>query len=461
MKAFVHAFEIDKRYYIYDVNTNRVIEVSKDLYQQLLKGNEIESVEYKELKQKGLLSGNRMSQNYNPINEAIEDIIDTNLDTLLLQVTQNCNFRCEYCMYSGKYDVIRMHSKKEMSKDIMKKVVDFLSEHSFKSPEITIGFYGGEPLVNYELIKETICYSKKVFENKKINYTMTTNASLITNEIADFLVENDFQIQISIDGDANTHNKNRKYVDGRKTFEDVINNLIYIYRKYPKYYSENLAFNAVLDSNITDFQKAVSFFANNELFKHIRPRLSAINMVYKNNVEVGENTYWISTMRKRKMEVLYYYSILSGRTSYNEFEILDKLFGIKKFAMDLEDSYLRIPPRFTHAGICIPGATRIFVNAEGNFFPCEKVDECSNTYKIGDYLNGIDIMKVSRLLEIGKLTEEKCKNCWAIRFCTMCVAKIDIDHFKDEIVNTYCEAVRRQVDKLLKTYVILELYGKL
>ena len=210
MGPYVHVFFIDDRYYLYDVNTNQIVEIGQKLYHSFLRNDVVNTIEVQALKEKGLLSENRMKHNYNPVNEMLDDILESNLETLLLQVTQNCNLRCEYCMYSGQYEDIRTHGNLAMSEDIMKKAVNYLIRHSSKSPEITVGFYGGEPLVNFELISKTVNYIKMNIANKIVNYTMTTNATLLNPSICQFLVKNNFKLQISIDGEESfLYNINR------------------------------------------------------------------------------------------------------------------------------------------------------------------------------------------------------------------------------------------------------------
>ena len=79
-----------------------------------------------------------------------------------------------------------------------------------------------------------------------------------------------------------------------------------------------------------------------------------------------------------------------------------------------------IPPVWHHNGPCVPAVRRIFVNADGEFYPCEKIDS-DPSCMIGSLDSGVDAQKAAQILNIGKLTEEECKECWATRFCTMCV----------------------------------------
>lgn len=74
-----------------------------------------------------------------------------------------------------------------MSLSIAKKAIDFFQEHSTDQNNVTIGFYGGEPFLEFELIKECVAYAEDKLEGKKIEYSVTTNATLLTDEIIDYL----------------------------------------------------------------------------------------------------------------------------------------------------------------------------------------------------------------------------------------------------------------------------------
>ena len=89
----------------------------------------------------------------------IQVFLQNHLDTLLLQVSQGCNLRCEYCIYSGEYNN-RTHQNKMMSWDTAKGTIDFIVERSADCKTLYFGFYGGEPLCNFSLIKRCIEYIK-------------------------------------------------------------------------------------------------------------------------------------------------------------------------------------------------------------------------------------------------------------------------------------------------------------
>ena len=102
--------------------------------------------------------------------------------------------------------------------------------------EFALSFYGGEPLLNFENIKRIVDFSKKLFNGWKLTFSITTNGTLINNEIIDFLISNDFQILISIDGPKAIHDAKRIFPNGKGSFELIMNNLEKILKKDKQFY---------------------------------------------------------------------------------------------------------------------------------------------------------------------------------------------------------------------------------
>ena len=82
-----------------------------------------------------------------PMTEFLDDILDANIESINLQVTQNCNLRCDYCPYTGNYYNNRRHTNKKMNFELVKRGIDFLYNHSMNSNGVNVSFYGGEPLL--------------------------------------------------------------------------------------------------------------------------------------------------------------------------------------------------------------------------------------------------------------------------------------------------------------------------
>ena len=133
-KPFIFAFKLYAKFYLYDVNTRMIVGISKDLYELLKNVGEADYVQIPnnlENEVNKLLKYDIFSEtNYDyeikyHQGEYIEDILKNNMKTITLQVTQNCNLRCKYCVYSGSYEN-RVHSNKRMSFETAQKAIDFL-----------------------------------------------------------------------------------------------------------------------------------------------------------------------------------------------------------------------------------------------------------------------------------------------------------------------------------------------
>lgn len=99
----------------------------------------------------------------------------------------------------------------------------------------------------------------------------------------------------------------------------------------------------------------------------------------------------------------------------------------------------------------------MFIDIDGNIWPCEKVSAESKHLCIGNVKTGIDIKKIENLLNIGKLNSEACKNCWCIRFCDICIVSIDNTHcLSENVKKDICAATRREYSEQLMELIVVE-----
>lgn len=174
-----------------------------------------------------------------------------NLPQLVFEVTDKCNLKCKYCGYGDLYENYDQRKTGDIDFVKIKIAIDYLVE-LWNSPYnisfnniVDISFYGGEPLVNMDAIKKTVKYLKeKEINSINFTYRMTTNAVLL-NMHMDYLVENDFRILISLDGDEYA-NSYRITKNGKNSFQQVYKNTLLLKNKYPGFFESNIEFNAVL-----------------------------------------------------------------------------------------------------------------------------------------------------------------------------------------------------------------------
>ena len=268
IKLFTHK----KNYFVYDTYTNSLLNISKEHYKELCillnKGvSEYVATEDNSTKQdilllikKGFFKAGFVNTIEHPLIPFVAQLTDNCLHELVIQVTQDCNFNCRYCTFATENGFDHTHNKKEMSWEIARKAIDYLYNHSSNASEISIYFYGGEPLLNFTLIKKIVSYTQKIFKIKNVKYGMTINGSIMTDEMIDFFIEYDFHIAMSFDGNKDVQNKHRKFSSsGGGTFDVVSQNVEKIKSVNPLYFEQQISVMPVIFDD-EDFEEVEKYF---------------------------------------------------------------------------------------------------------------------------------------------------------------------------------------------------------
>lgn len=463
-KPNIYLFRTCGKSYVYDVCNNIVLRITSDCYEfisSMLQKSKIDSSEFRKnnlvnkLMDEGFFKFHTIETIKHPMSDKIEDLLNNDLHMLTLQVTQNCNLRCKYCIYSGSY-VNRQHNNKRMNLEIAKKAIDYYILHSSQMKTLRFGFYGGEPTIEMKLIEECVDYINEKAFGREIEYNLTTNATMLNSEILNFLVKNNFYLTISLDGPEAIQNKNRVFAGTEKgTFDSVIKNVVYITKNYPQYI-DNVHFNMVMNPE-DGYKDANEFFLNDERVTQYYVTATEQNDVnYKESIKSSEEYYSNRAYEQFKKIYSYFRNIKNGASPL----VAGYLIGIKKNIADelkFDSSGFKIGHP---GGPCVPGLQRLFVSADGKFYPCERVNETSEIMQIGDVEDGIDVEKAKKLLNIAKISEDACKQCWAFRFCTSCaVYAEDGNTLSTKKRLSRCNMIKKSVEAYLKEYCILKELG--
>lgn len=464
-RPFIQLFKTPRSQYVYDVNKNEFLPVSAEAFQFLnncMNGSDdIERASLTEiqgLREQGYLATESVVQDIrHPYTPYIGDFLARKVAQMTLQVTQGCNLRCKYCIYSEEINQHqRSHSSKNMDWETAKKAVDFLYAHSIDSDRVTIGFYGGEPLLNLPLIRQVVAYSKELFDGKEIGYTITTNGTLLTDEIMRFLADEDINLMISLDGPKEINDRNRVFAGGGGTFDTVMKNLARLKEIVPEYY-EKVQFSMVMDpSNDFDCINEISVSAKD--FNQHNINAAIVDRDYdEEEVIFSEEYVW----KSRYHNFLAFLSMF-GRFPEKQVSAISRnassiLLRDAKY-MDVFGPLYQID---VPGGPCIPGQMRLFVNVDGNLFPCERVSETSPVMCIGSLDTGFNIEKAANLLNVGAITKETCRNCWALRYCTSCARKADIgeETLSPQYKLSHCKAVRFNAYENIRQLIMLNEAG--
>lgn len=270
----IKKFIVNGVYYLYDTYTNRLINIQKEHYIELGKIQKLGITKYLSLKHndkpykdilalinKGFLKPPHIESIQHIETKYVKHLINRCLNHVTLQVTRDCNFSCRYCLYASNSQVERAHEKKNMSWKTAKGAIDYMYAHSADAQEVYLSFYGGEPLLNFPLIKKAVLYSEELFRIKPVNYNMTINGALLSDNILHFLVKYNFDLTISLDGTREIHNSHRRFLDnGNGTFDVVFNNVLHIKNAYSEFFKNHVTFNPVLfkDESFDDAYRVFS-----------------------------------------------------------------------------------------------------------------------------------------------------------------------------------------------------------
>ena len=460
-EPFIKLFRSPRQYYLYSVNKNSIIEIPEPVFFFLDGKNEcrtnyfIEEYLFK-LQGEGFLSSSHISEIHHPDLDIMEYALENRLEHLVLQVTQSCNLVCSYCPYANKTDGVlqRNHSNRSMSFETAKKAIDFFLLHSGERKKNVISFYGGEPLVSFELIKQIVEYIKETFVGKDVHFNMTTNATLFTDEIISFLVENNFDIVFSIDGPAEIHDINRKHRDGSGSFNVAFSNLKKIIQAYGENYRQHISLNMVIDPN-NDVDKILELFNDPIFCNEINVMADVADDIHLNKT-INENDEYLQKMNYQYfLGYLDFLQIIDG-LSIPPF-IKTSFAGVEKEYATLKKGASGLPEKGAPGGPCIPGQRSLFVNVDGIFFPCEKVSELSKAMQIGSIDSGFDFDHARAILDIANLTPEKCKDCWALLHCRLCARFADYEgQLSKEMKNNYCYKTLNYATHLIREYILIQ-----
>lgn len=462
--------------YFYDTGTGKVVELDEDAYkivkyffyneaseidlQVLLKLFTTEMIETfdEDAKKNHLFQAIEPTKLYSAnYYENFKRKVENELEQIILELTGKCNLRCKYCIYNDSYVFNRSFNSQDMTKEIVKKSIDYLYDHSKNSKQKAVTFYGGEPLIKFDLLKWAIEYARTIFKEDVV-FSLTTNLTLITEEIAHYLgtVPN-LTIVASLDGPKEVHDKCRVYADGRETFDDAIKGLKLLSKEMKKSPTTSLMINAVYTppysmegiTNIMNFFESLDFLPKNLGIQVTYPTDGSYNFddknIIKNEKDRNPLWEWIKEATNEK-------SLTSEKNAKYASSMFNALTRIhNRFLVDEPVDY------YPFHSCCIPGVRRLYIDTKGDFYICEKIGDSP---KIGNINEGIDMDNIRKHFIDGYSENmiPSCKKCWAIRLCHSCyVDRFTKDGFRKNFNYNSCSNEREAVkNELILYHSILE-----
>ena len=368
---------------------------------------------------------------------------------LILEMSGACNFRCKYCCYGEHYQHTRNHGNEFMSYETARDAVDFYLSHFEKSGagnlwrNPIVAFYGGEPLLNFGVIRQVVDYIADRYGDRDVEYTITTNGYLLDEEKMDFFVEHQFSLIVSFDGNQENHDRNRVDVNGNGTYERVYRAIKLFRHRHPDYMKFGIS---LCFDYRTDLLALEKFIEEEKLFIVSMSMISDTDTDYYDQFAEKEKEHFYRQYQELKER--YMKKAFAGDPTVMTQGILPALFAFEYLEFGTHSVYREGRPQgFPYTGCCIPGE-KLYVTLDRKIHICEKV---TPDFTIGDLEKGFDYEYMAELERIMNRNYEKCRQCDHSRFCNICFARSTCGKTM-EIPQEYCSDRRNAVLELLKCY---------
>ena len=438
----VHQYKNNGYNIVLDVNSGSVHVVDEIVYDMIpmYEGSGLEEIT---AKLNGRYKEEDIKEAYEEITELkeagalfTEDIYENYIDSfknrqpvvkaLCLHIAHDCNLACQYCFAEeGEY-----HGRRAlMSFEVGKKALDFLVANSGSRRNLEVDFFGGEPLMNWEVVKQLVEYGRSIEEanNKKFRFTLTTNGVLLNDEILDFVNKEMGNIVLSTDGRKEVHDRMRPFRNGKGSYDLIM-------PKFKKAAESRNQTNYYVRGTFThynlDFSKDVLSLAD-EGFKQI-----SVEPV----VASPEDAYALRT--EDLPQIFEEYDKLAVEMIKREKE--GRGFNFFHFMIDLTGG----PCVYKRLSGCGSGTEYLAVTPWGDLYPCHQFVG-NEDFLLGNVDDGIVKKNIcEEFKQCNVYSKPKCKDCFAKLFCSGgCAA--NSYNFHGNINDSYevgCEMERKRVE---------------
>ncbi|MBO5757767.1 MAG: thioether cross-link-forming SCIFF peptide maturase [Clostridia bacterium] len=351
---------------------------------------------------------------------------NTVVKALCLHVAHTCNLNCEYCFAAqGKYHGDRA----VMSLEVGKASIDFLIKHSGTRRNLEVDFFGGEPLMNFDVVKEIVAYARSIEKehNKNFRFTLTTNGVLVDDEVIEWANRECHNVVLSLDGREEVHDRLRKTVNGKGSYATIVPKFQHFVEKRE---GKGYYLRGTYTRNNLDF--------TNDIFHMIDLGFDQLSM--EPVVCAPEDPY---ALRAEDLPVLFeQYEILAKAQIERRRE--GKPFTFYHYMLNLEHG----PCVYKRISGCGSGTEYMAVTPWGDLYPCHQfVGE--EEYKLGDLWTGVTNTALRDEFKLcNAYARPDCADCWARMYCSGgCAA--NAYHATGSIKGVYeygCELFRKRIE---------------
>ncbi|WP_343015472.1 radical SAM/SPASM domain-containing protein [Akkermansia muciniphila] len=361
---------------------------------------------------------------------------------LELALSESCNLACKYCYCATSRD---MPSKGLMTEQVARMAITWLFAFSGKSEQVSITFFGGEPLLNKPVIRFSLEYSQHLakLHGKKVFYSMTTNGTLLDDEIIGYIKKYNFGLMVSLDGPQKLHDKQCPTQGGKGSYEMAVKGIKRLMAR-----RRAVTVRGTMVHPLPNMMELIKFY---EDFGFTRIVLGkAINSVNASPVDCDNSDF--EEYFKQEDKVLIPWILNKLENGENP-----KYYPYNNIVRDLENGGFSPNVSPFHCGACRGTST---VGADGKLYPCHRFGGMKE-WQIGDIFDGPDYNKCKEFWKkYYEIVSQKCASCWLWSICKgPCpweIANAD-GTFRDPV---FCDRMEQFVKKAFYVYYKKSLFSK-
>ena len=359
------------------------------------------------------------------------------LTTLVLNVTSKCNLSCGYCYEYGEDKIVEAKTKPRfMNEETARKSVDFMFAESADMPVVNLTFFGGETLLNFRMLQSSLAYAneKAAALGKRVNVSLTTNATLLRDDVIDWMVENDVGVTVSIDGAREQQDRYRVFANGMGSYDVIlprIRMLLERHRRRP------------IGARVTLTGQNLDVIG---IYRHLFEEIGFY--------EVGFAPVTTSWQRDYAIEADGFSHML-GQFQQLAFEFRDAAIAGRHHGFsNVRDTLEEIHKGMSKSHPCGAGFGLLGVATDGDVALCHRFAG-SDSHKIGTVFDGVDRSQQEEFLSRHHIDlKTDCSKCWARPLCAGgCYHEAHTRYGSTEQPNLhYCEWIRAWTNTCLEVY---------
>lgn len=320
----------------------------------------------------------------------------TELKALCLHVAHTCNLNCSYCFAAqGEY-----HGERAlMSFETGKRALDFLVENSGNRKNLEVDFFGGEPLMNFDVVKRLVAYARSIEKekNKNFRFTLTTNGVLLDDEVTEFANRECHNVVLSLDGRKEVHDRLRKTVNGQGSYDVIVPKFQEFVKKRG---NKGYYVRGTFTKNNIDFTNDIFHMAD----------LGFTELSMEPVVCAPDEPY---ALTEEDLPTLFeQYEILAEEMLKRKKE--GRPFTFYHYMLDLEGG----PCIYKRISGCGSGTEYLAVTPWGELYPCHQFVG-DPKYSLGNIYDGIQNIELQQEFKLcNAYARSDCKDCWAKLYCS-------------------------------------------